>query len=56
MDNPILNIAKSSSKKNSWFVIDPTWGVKIKFAAKTQKECIEWCKSNKYDYRKGFVW
>lgn len=52
----MLKIAKSAKNKRSWFVIDSTWGINIKFAAKTQKECVKWCKVNKFNYSKGWIW
>ena len=55
-NNPIMEIAKSSTTKNSWFVIDSTWGIRVKFAAKTQRECVDWCKEKGYRYSKGWIW
>lgn len=52
----MLRITKSAKNKRSWFVIDPTWGIQVKFAAKTQRECIKWCIENRFDYQKGWIW
>lgn len=49
----MLKIAKG---KTAWFVIDDTFGIHVKFSALTQHECVEWCKSNGWQFSKGWEW